>query len=144
MEKLDSFLKDVEHCGVYTVEKTIELEHAAARNNFAFFKIDFAAIKNKEQLLNEMAKQLMFPDYFGHNWDALDDCLTDFSWLPAPGYVMVLDRCEPFMQSNEEDFDTLIEICEEAADFWAEENKPFWIVLSGLKQNTRFEKIAGL
>jgi RNAse (barnase) inhibitor barstar len=144
METLDSLLKDVERCGIYATANAIELEHAAAKNNFAFFKIDFAAIKNKEQLLNEIAKQLMLPDYFGHNWDALNDCLTDFSWLPAPGYMIVFDHCEQFIKSNEEDFDTLIEICEEAVDFWKEENKPFWTVLSGLKQHTRFKKIGGL
>jgi hypothetical protein len=31
---------------------------------------------------------LKFPDYFGWNWDALDECLRDLSWLP-PGRVIL-------------------------------------------------------
>jgi hypothetical protein len=34
---------------------------------------------------------LAFPAWFGHNWDALADCLTDLSWLPAAGYVLIWD-----------------------------------------------------
>ena len=27
------------------------------------------------------SKALSFPDYFGWNWDAFDECITDLSWL---------------------------------------------------------------
>ena len=27
------------------------------------------------------SKALAFPDYFGWNWDAFDECITDLSWL---------------------------------------------------------------
>lgn len=37
----------------------------------------------KEQLLRNLAAALQFPNYFGFNWDALDDCLSDLSWLPS-------------------------------------------------------------
>ncbi len=32
---------------------------------------------NKTTLLTSIAKACDFPSYFGHNWDALWDCLTD-------------------------------------------------------------------
>ncbi|QDU81619.1 Barstar (barnase inhibitor) [Polystyrenella longa] len=31
--------------------------------------------------LDHLAEVLEFPSYFGRNWDALSDCLTDLSWL---------------------------------------------------------------
>lgn len=34
-------------------------------------------VLNKETLLASVAKACDFPAYFGHNWDALWDCLTD-------------------------------------------------------------------
>ena len=43
-------------------------------------------------LFDEVAAALQFPPYFGENWDALDECLTDLEWLPADAYaLLVLD-----------------------------------------------------
>jgi RNAse (barnase) inhibitor barstar len=40
-------------------------------------------ITDKQDLLRHIAAELKFPDYFGFNWDALDECLADLSWLQA-------------------------------------------------------------
>ncbi|RZN12286.1 hypothetical protein CWO91_04895 [Bradyrhizobium genosp. SA-3] len=39
-------------------------------------------------LLRLIAKQLRFPDYFSENWDALEECLRDLSWLPAGRIIL--------------------------------------------------------
>ena len=46
---------------------------------------------SEEDLFRALASALQFPDYFGHNWDALEDCLTDLSWLAAEGHVLVFE-----------------------------------------------------
>jgi RNAse (barnase) inhibitor barstar len=38
-------------------------------------------IKDKSSLLRLIAELLLFPSYFGQNWDALDECLGDLSWI---------------------------------------------------------------
>lgn len=38
-------------------------------------------IYKTEQLLQALYQLLWLPGYFGFNWDALHDCLTDFSWI---------------------------------------------------------------
>jgi RNAse (barnase) inhibitor barstar len=45
-------------------------------------------IKTKEALLDELYQRLRLPDYFGDNWDALEECIRDLSWLP-PGPVVL-------------------------------------------------------
>jgi hypothetical protein len=43
---------------------------------------------DKELLLRLIAAALNFPGYFGFNWDALDECLGDLSWI-GPGDVVI-------------------------------------------------------
>ncbi|WP_341647529.1 barstar family protein [Thauera humireducens] len=56
-------------------------------------RVELADCTDKAGLLRRFAEAFRFPDWFGHNWDALADCLTDLSWLPAPAYRVVL--CNP-------------------------------------------------
>lgn len=46
-------------------------------------------VASKEQLLERFARGLGFPDYFGHNWDALSDCLRDLTWLQERDVLIV-------------------------------------------------------
>jgi hypothetical protein len=38
------------------------------------------------------AAALAFPSWFGHSWEALADCLTDLTWLPGEGHVLLWER----------------------------------------------------
>ena len=41
------------------------------------------------QPLVSIAKALRFPDYYGGNWDAMDECLRDLNtWWRANGWVL--------------------------------------------------------
>ncbi|MGX2031882.1 barstar family protein [Methylocaldum gracile] len=48
-----------------------------------------AGIRSKADLLTAFAHAGHFPDYFGGNWDALLDCLRDFSWINNRRVVVV-------------------------------------------------------
>ena len=55
-----------------------EIEKLAPSENFV--AIVPAGIRSVETLFSILSKDLKFP-YFGRNWNALNDCLHDFSWI---------------------------------------------------------------
>ena len=42
-------------------------------------KLNLSGIENKQQLHSFLAEKLYFPQWYGHNLDALMDCLTDLA-----------------------------------------------------------------
>lgn len=43
----------------------------------AIFVGSLRGIRTPERLFDELSRSLDLPDYFGRNWDALDECLRD-------------------------------------------------------------------
>ena len=44
--------------------------------------------RGKEKLLGVLSGSLKFPKYFGWNWDALEECIRDLSWLKGVRQVV--------------------------------------------------------
>lgn len=94
--------------------------------------VNLAEVRNKDEMLAAIGKALRFPSWFGSNWDALNDSLCDMGWLPATGYVIVLEHCDGIHTRAEDDFVTLMQIFQEAADTWRENGTPFWCLVDML------------
>ena len=48
-----------------------------------------AGIENKEALFAFLAHAVPLPGYFGHNWDALDECLAEIGEHDAPKIALI-------------------------------------------------------
>ena len=92
------------------------------------FQVDCSRVHTKQRLLSVLAHGLGFPPYFGANWDALMDCLTDMSWAPAEGYVILLRGLRGLAQR---DYFTVLDVLKDAAVFWADNEVPFYVLLEG-------------
>lgn len=126
-----ALLNDAGQAGVYRLPAQDEEEIVAAARDcrFAIFRISLAGVGGKEALLAALARSLAFPDWFGHNWDALEDCLTDMSWRPADGYLVVLADAHPFHAARRRDFDMTCRIFDAASNYWRSEGVPFWTLV---------------
>ena len=122
MGKLRERLKDPARSGVYRVSRADETVEAVRGSELSFAIIP---ISEKPELMQTIAKALGFPDWFGGNWDALEDCLTDFSWREAAGHVLLFEGSRGLA---EDDAGILIDVLTAAAEFWAGQGKPFFAV----------------
>lgn len=127
----EAFLLDTGRAGVRHVNEggRAALTRAASALGFALLEVNLEHVGDKHALLDAISAALHFPPTFGHNWDALADSLGDLSWLPAPGYLLVLDHFANLRQTATRDFDTLLEILGEAANDHARAGVPFWVLL---------------
>lgn len=91
--------------------------------------VDLRDIRNRDEALDAIGRNLGFPEWFGHNWEALSDCLLDMGWRPAEGYVVILEHCDGIHARAEGDFVTLLEAFQNAAGEWREQNVAFWCLV---------------
>jgi len=100
---------------------------AAGAAKLLFRSVDAAHADSKSALLAALAKGLKLPEHFGDNWDALADCLEDGDWLGSHGMVIAIRHAAHYQKAHASDWETLSDILNEAAEYWRERHKPFWV-----------------
>ncbi|HEX5499300.1 MAG TPA: barstar family protein [Thermomicrobiales bacterium] len=88
---------------------------AAETEGLTTERIDLAPATTKTAVLAEFARRLEFPAYFGHNWDAFDECFRDLAWRPVPGHTFLLAGFDRFAAAAPADWDIALRIFEAAA-----------------------------
>ena len=136
-ENFDLMLGDPANSGVYRVAaQDLDTLAALARDEgLRICRIDLRGCRDKRTLLLRLSAQLDFPPGFGRNWDALSDALRDLSWLPARGYALLLEDAADLQAAAPDNFATLLDILDEAAQRWAGDGVPF-VCLLGLPETT--------
>ena len=93
--------------------------------------LDGEAAGSRAGFFTEIARELAFPDYFGKNWDAVYDCLTDLNWLPAEGYVLIFDGFGTLARTAPDQWQIGRKVLAEACQFWQPLRTPMFVLLVG-------------
>ncbi|MDX1375245.1 MAG: barstar family protein [Burkholderiales bacterium] len=91
-------------------------------------RVSLAGAAHKAALLERFAAALAFPDWFGANWDALEDCLSDLSWREDRDRLLLIEGFEPLAASAGDDFRVLLDLLREVAEHWAAQGRAFRVV----------------
>lgn len=95
-------------------------------------------------LFDEFAAAFQFPYYFGENWAAFRDCISDLDWLPfKPGVVVLIYGAgEVLADAHPAELATLVQALVTAAEefaeavnegeWWDRDPVPFHVVLQGM------------
>ena len=75
-----------------------------------------AGIVSPFELLRVLSDGLKFPSYFGHNWNALFDCLCDFTWLTERTRVVIRHHDVPGLLPLDQD--TYLKVLNDAVGSW--------------------------
>jgi RNAse (barnase) inhibitor barstar len=126
-------LEDAAAAGVHRIDRA-EVEPLCAAGQAAGLygaRLDLVDCRNKADLLAGLARVFKFPSWFGHNWDALADCLDDLEWLRASGYLLVLENPAGVSSAARKNFEVMLDILAHAARKWGERGTPFWVFVVG-------------
>ena len=117
MSKLLQRLRDASRSGVYRVRRDQEVLDALQGSVVA--KISLKGAATKAEVLDRIEKQLMLPEWFGRNWDALADCLKE-----SGGVLLFYD----YQGVAADDFGVLLDVLRSSAEFSAGEGDPLFAI----------------
>jgi len=95
-------------------------------------------------LFEEFAAALQFPWYFGWNWGAFDECLSDLGWIDFSSFVIILRNAEQVLLDDCLDLPAFLRGVLDAyevfahpidkGEWWDRPAKPFHFVLQISKE----------
>ena len=60
---------------------------------------------SKSSLLDEFSAALQFPDYFGHNWDAFEECFEERLEDEIPKVIVFIEAEQILSEASDKDFE---------------------------------------
>lgn len=89
---------------------------------------------DREGLLAALGQALDFPDYYGQNWDAAWDCLTELDW-PADRLLAVRLPIAAGSDVDEAALETFLELLADACQHWAEQDRALCLLVETARED---------
>lgn len=76
-----------------------------------------------DAFFNEISAVFQFPYYFGENWNAFEECITDLDWLEGDAYLLMVNNASELLRdADEEDLRLLLQVLARAHEAWLTPN----------------------
>ena len=105
-----------------------DVRHTVEHAGWGFAHVDGWTHQDKAELLTEMGQAFDFPDHYGHNFDALADCLSDIG-QHVDGTVLLWDGWGTLARSDPQAFSVALSVLGGRVN--ADRGTPFAVLLRG-------------
>ena len=118
--------------GVYRMDMTLRPATICRQVESASWQcayLDGSILFDKKSLLRRFAAALDFPDYFGLNWDALDECMSEPGLIHGDGLVLLYDHAAVLYANFPRDWTIFFDIVSSAIQYWRGNEKSVYFIL---------------
>jgi len=105
------------------------VQHAVERAQWRFVLLDTWKVEDKSGFLDTCEQAFGFPDWVGHNFDALADALSDVRDPDGEGVLVLWDGWAPLARADRRVFDVAVSVFNDRVDF--ERGGRFAVLLHG-------------
>lgn len=81
-------------------------------------RLDGARMHTLEELFREYVREFSFPEYFGWNWAAFDECMKELEGQPARAYLTIITHADQVLSAEPDELPTYIRQLEEIGRRW--------------------------
>ena len=127
----EKFIRKADRAAVYYLPdaRRDTLAAAAKKAHLRVAQVETTQGMKSAELLEKLGKTLDFPGWYGANFDALNDCLSDPDCLPAKGIVLFIVGSAHLHKSDPEGLSTLIEVFQSAGSELRRHGTALWVLI---------------
>lgn len=85
----------------------------------AIVLLDGLMMGSPEELFRTYVREFHFPEYFGWNWAAFHECMTELEQFPARSYLTVVSHAGKVLEGRSADFRIYLSQLEAIGKSWA-------------------------
>jgi hypothetical protein len=93
--------------------------------------VDIGHAHDKAHFAEHVAEALRFPGAAELDWNRFSRGLQDLSWMPAKGWVVILEKSKHFCAGHRHEFEEAMLAMSAAAEYWRRQGRPFWTLIGG-------------
>ena len=93
------------------------------------------------EMLVELGKLLAFPEYYGRNLDAFNDCLSDVAVPDTGGLALVIYQFDAFARSNRAFAQAVLDICADNSRRFLLTGRRFLVLIQSDDPRIAFEPV---
>jgi hypothetical protein len=118
--------------GVRRTQGAVEdFEAAAEALDWRCVVLDGTEVEDKAAFLESCDEAFELPEWFGMNWDALQECLGDLDHEGTAGVVVIWSGWGEFAEAASTDFAVALDVLTGAVHGWAADGMSGGLVLLG-------------
>jgi hypothetical protein len=97
------------------------------------FYLNGRRARDKDSFLRLCTEAFEFPERSDGDWSALEDGLTDLSWISATGgYLVMYEAWAELAEADQRSFRTALDIFTRAVEAWQDTGTPMTVLLSSI------------
>jgi hypothetical protein len=130
-EELERLLTGEREAALYRIEASVEPEtvkQQAAAHGWRFFHVDGSQVEDKRSFIRAAGAAMEFPAYSGQNWDAFEESIRELAWAPAPGYLVLFDEPDQFVERDPQQWEVARRILQNAIETWRADGVPMAVL----------------
>lgn len=118
-------LPELRGSGIHVLPASAEtrLRSVLDARGFETRSIDLPVAPDEAALFDALRHGLKLPDYFGGNWDALDECLGELFTAPGPPLALVLRGAQALLARDVQACLTLVTLLDRAIGLAADSDE---------------------
>ena len=128
--------------GIRRTDTAVEdLEAAAEELVWRCVVLDGSEVEDRAAFLESCDEAFGLPEWFGMNWDALEECLADLEHEGAEGVVVVWSQWGTFAEAAPTDFATALDVLASAVRSWTLDGLRGGVLLVGEGPDLEVEEL---